>query len=567
MRAQALFAATVVLALAAGCPSRSGSDRAPASGEGSGDPLEGVEPSFTILATTELRGQLEPCGCSTQPHGDIARTAKLLERARERGEVLFVDGGSTLYSSPAVPAERVEQEREKADFIAGLLASQLDAAAVGIGPYDLAEGPDRVRPPRAAVNLPEDGEVELAPPAIATLGDVRVGVFGVVSPRALADLEVDIGDPIAAAAEATSELREQGAEAVLAIAHMTASEAEELATRVDGIDFLLVGQNAPEPDRVEPGARRVGGAWLFQPANRGQVLTQIDVGMSGEGAFTDALGPARARAERARLEAQAEATRENLATWRADPDADPEFVAARERELAELEEEISALEQTPVRIPDDGNWFMVTQVPVTRDLDCQVDVQAEKTALDAAIGEANLELLADREPEPPSDEQARFVGKEACSFCHEEAVEFWRDSAHAAAWDTLETYGKQYDLDCVSCHVTGYDEPGGSTLAHTEGLRDVQCEVCHGPGSLHVAADGNEEPSSLTRTPPDTLCVTCHNEEHSDTFDYVPYLRDVTGEGHGEAFRASLGDGVTGNELRSRALAEAGEGVGEGCLK
>jgi hypothetical protein len=109
----------------------------------------------------------------------------------------------------------------------------------------------------------------------------------------------------------------------------------------------------------------------------------------------------------------------------------------------------------------------------------------------------------------------------------------------------------------VSCHVTGYDKAGGSTVTHNEKLRNVQCETCHGPGSIHVAKEGLEEPLAVRRGTPESTCVTCHTELHSDTFQYQAYLRDIVGPGHGAAAREKLGDGPTGHSLRSAALDKA----------
>ena len=53
------------------------------------------------------------------------------------------------------------------------------------------------------------------------------------------------------------------------------------------------------------------------------------------------------------------------------------------------------------------------------------------------------------------------------------------------------------------------------------------------------------------------MCLGCHTEQHSDTFAYVPYLRDIVGPGHGGARRTALGPGATGHELRTAALARA----------
>ena len=56
------------------------------------------------------------------------------------------------------------------------------------------------------------------------------------------------------------------------------------------------------------------------------------------------------------------------------------------------------------------------------------------------------------------------------------------------------------------------------------------------------------------------LCQQCHSPEHSDTFDYAAYLRDVLGPTHGPERRAALGEGPTGRELRAAGLAAAGGG-------
>src|SRR3954462_10709584 len=73
-----------------------------------------TKPSFTLFALAELRGQIGPCGCTSDPLGDISRTVELVDQARSQGPVLVVDAGYTLYSQSPVPAHLDAQEELKA---------------------------------------------------------------------------------------------------------------------------------------------------------------------------------------------------------------------------------------------------------------------------------------------------------------------------------------------------------------------------------------------------------------------------------------------------------------------
>jgi len=336
---------------------------------------------------------------------------------------------------------------------------------------------------------------------------------------------------------------------------------------------VLVGQNVG--DAGDAGAARpeaVLGAWLVQPADRGQVLAKVDLAVDPSApagtALVDAVGTARAEAVIAELVPQIAALERSLAGWEKDPAADPKFLAEKREELAAKRAERAALAKDPLRKPARGSWFVLERVPVKRKLPCDPKVVAAKTTYDREVGEANLAAARDERPPPVPPGGAGYVGIEECDFCHEEEVALWRRTRHARAFDTLVEVGKQWSRDCIGCHVTGWLEPGGSTLAASEALRAVQCEACHGPAARHVDADGKEKPKSLVRRPDADRCLlSCHTPEHSDTFRYEAYLRDVLDKGHGDKVREELGAGPTGHELRAAALAKAGRDVGAGCRK
>jgi hypothetical protein len=265
--------------------------------------------------------------------------------------------------------------------------------------------------------------------------------------------------------------------------------------------------------------------------------------------FADAAEHARMIA-RADLRA-AQVARE-LERLRADPTADPDFVRAKSAEAERLLVERKALEAAPAT-PPPGPYAVAALVPVKRRIARDPAIATAMKRLDAEVGESNRAAAAAVPPPPAAPGEPRYVGIDDCELCHAAAVKLWKGTVHARAWGELTAVDKQWSYDCIGCHVTGYGKAGGSAMAHVEKLEAVQCEVCHGPGSLHV-----EHPRQVhLTTPSEGDCKGCHTKDHSDTFQFVPYLRDVLGPGHGAKRLAALGAGPTGHELRHGAKERA----------
>lgn len=101
------------------------------------------------------------------------------------------------------------------------------------------------------------------------------------------------------------------------------------------------------------------------------------------------------------------------------------------------------------------------------------------------------------------------VGAEACKTCHPAEYAQWRTTGHATALARLPAKD-QRDRVCRSCHTM---EPGSEDAA----LSGVQCESCHGGGTLYaqryVMKDkvlakllGLDEITKAT-------CLSCHTSE------------------------------------------------------
>jgi hypothetical protein len=381
-----------------------------------------------------------------------------------------------------------------------------------------------------------------------------------------------VDDPIATSKRAVETLRNGGAQIVIGLVQAPSKrDAVALVRDIGGIDLAVAGLGAlaPEPDRIDVEADKVGDGWLVVPGNRGQVISRVDVYVRpGQGPLVDAVGPGAAAGKLGQLDRQIRALEAELARFKQDKDADQAFIATKQRELEQLVADKKRLEATPLEAPASGSFFTLEQVRINKALACSAPVRDAIKSYDLLAGEANVKAAANTPVPPPAKGKPSYVGTEACSDCHQEAVDFWKQTRHAGAWKTLVDRGQQYDYECIGCHVTGWAQPGGSNLAHNENLRDVQCETCHGPGSIHAEKGGLEKPFAVVKNPAPELCASqCHTKEHSDTFQYEAYLRDIVGPGHGAEMRTKLGDGPTGRALRSAALDKAGRALGAGCSK
>lgn len=144
----------------------------------------------------------------------------------------------------------------------------------------------------------------------------------------------------------------------------------------------------------------------------------------------------------------------------------------------------------------------------------------------------------------PAEEIPRYVGTDNCKMCHTSELAgrqyaLWRLDRHSIAFWTLSTpkamhLAKRLKLSiepvhnpqCLKCHTTAFDQPV-SKFSTTFRVEDgVQCEACHGPGSLYSRLDAMLDPAK-SRTqglldPDEKLCRSCHNPE-SPTFKGFDY--------------------------------------------
>ena len=158
--------------LAWGCGSKSSSDAA----------------VVKIVATGNVHGEIEPCGCRV-PLGGLARKATFIHTLRDsKIPYLVVDGGDLFFSKAQLDGDDLATEKIRArTLVEGF--NRIGTDAVAIGEKDLAAGLSFLQSLAEAAQFPllsanltdEQGKLLFAPYTIVQKGELRIGLVGASS--------------------------------------------------------------------------------------------------------------------------------------------------------------------------------------------------------------------------------------------------------------------------------------------------------------------------------------------------------------------------------------------------
>jgi hypothetical protein len=501
-----------------------------------------------LFLLSDVAGALEPCGCTQDQLGGLGHFGAWIQRARAQARVeMIAAAGPLFFMDPKLDTERADQDRAKAETLAQVLRD-LDLVAFAPGTNDWAAGGD------ALAHLTQvTGGAALGPP------DVSPFTVSVVRPVAGSNLKVGfvgVGQlpPDAAArspgegAEAlvrrgVDQAKAQGATVLVALAAVGRGQAKRIADAVPELTAVVVGspQSSGEANTSSPQPERVGDVLIVQAANHLQTVSVLDLYVrDGAGGappgrtitFADGTGLELA-SRREDLTRRIDDLHIKIAAWEREGTVGSADLLARRADLARLEAERAALDERPA--PPSGSFFRYSVKEVRESMGKDPLIEDAMKAYYQHVNERNRIEFADRMPPPVAEGQASYVGVDACSGCHPGPRQVWNATRHAKAYPTLAQQYKEFNLDCVSCHVTGYEKPGGSTVAHVEKLQSVQCEVCHGPGSKHALDPSN--PALIVARPSLSTCLGCHHSPHVEGFDPAARLKDILGPGHGQPAR------------------------------
>lgn len=498
-------------------------------------------PTVRLFVMATVAGALEPCGCQKDMLGGVDHAAALVAKGSQEAKgTLVVGAGPMFFMDPKPHQERKTQDLWKAEALAQSY-KELGLVAWAPGFNDWAQGAatlNKLKEQSGAALLGANlsGQTAGASASVVReVGGVKVALVGAGKPSHLgaAPEGVTTQEVEGSLAKAVKDARAQGAQVVVALVALERGEALRVAERVKGLNLLVVGkpydQGEGNDKPTEPAL--VGGTLVVQTPNHLQAVSQIDLYVRGDSfEFQDASGIAAAE-ERTSLKARIAELQKRISEWEKSGKVKQADLQARKADLAKLEAKLKGL-STP-EPPAKGSFFRYDLAEVRESLGKEQSVADRMLSFYKRVNDHNKEAFKDRKPPALEAGKAGYIGVAKCASCHTEEHNFYKTTSHARAYLTLEKDHKEFNLDCVGCHVTGYEKPGGSTVTHVDGLKDVQCETCHGPGSLH--AEKPEKPGLITLTPSRTLCSSsCHHPPHvNEDWDVNQAWSKIIGKGHG----------------------------------
>ncbi len=165
--------------------------------------------------------------------------------------------------------------------------------------------------------------------------------------------------------------------------------------------------------------------------------------------------------------------------------------------------------------------------------------------------------------------KAEYIGAASCKMCHNttkmgKQYKVWSEGPHAKAFAALASEealalakkagvkgSPQEAAQCLKCHSTAAGLTKAEIPKKMKLENGVECETCHGPGSLHkkmMAKKKGAEGTGLVATTEKT-CVGCHNEE-SPTYKKFEYAKATAAIAHLKPAKA--GAEKTGSEAKPK---------------
>ncbi len=446
-------------------------------------------PAAVLIISGEQEGYLEPCGCSAEQFGGLIRRYDLIERLHNQKWPTAAIELGTLIKDPAGARGGFEQSKYKFDYALKAL-NLLNYDAIALSDQDLKVGvaealgffdnnfmSGKTKIVVANVQPAKEFEKLFRTSVIATAGPVKLGITAVIDPEVIAKLADTDKDSLLPAIRRPDEVLP----GVLA----------KLEAKSDHQVLMVQGSPAL--------------ALRLAEANPG-----FDI-VVATSEYADPLKPEPDRVNGGKTFVVSVGKKGKYVG----------LVGFYPKEPEQMRFELVTLDKTfdgpgaPMKhlIQDEFRGFLKTAGVVEHFV--------RRNFVNGAPG-------------------AVFVGADTCKKCHPKTYDFWSETRHFHAFESLLGDPKpntEFDAECISCHTTGFEyNSGWKSETETPQLMGNQCENCHGPGSKHAEDPDNREIRKLAtitaeQADKNLLCYRCHDEDNSRSFEFAKYWKKIAHKG------------------------------------
>ena len=478
--------------------------------------------------------------------GGLSKKAYQLEKIRKLYEFpqLTVDAGNLLFKHETLAPALVQQMTLTA---AGIIDAYnlMHYNAVAVGKNDLAAGlsflkeqASRSRFPWLSVNLVHKSDKKPIFPAsiIYKFDNFTVGIIGLTGN----DDKVRIKNGEDAVILSWQEVLPDSiadlssrCDLLILLSNNTAKQNQEIAESFEDIHLII--QSSPRSKNSNP--ELINKSLITQTGKQGKYLGwmlidwQKSKTWGRKGAIKEMalkkqeLDGINGRISRIERREKKENLPENSSYQN--------LLLSRDRLLSQiifLENELHDLKNTGHAPATFENNFIALDLNLPDQPDVEKIVKATKQNVNQAGKKIATKAAILRNHKELPIKELVFAGWQVCSQCHGPQTDFWEKTEHFSAYQTLVEQEQQFNLDCLPCHVTAEYETtrisnnDSILLSLPSALRQVGCEVCHGPGKIHAVS---QDPSHISRKPAASICLRCHTPERDEKFNYENDLERI----------------------------------------
>ena len=247
---------------------------------------EVIDNKIIMLLTSNVRGQLDPCGWKANPLGGLPRRFTYIDQIRQSGaDPILLDAGDALFDNYYLLKQKLPSAKLKAKTVVESTA-KMGNYIYNVGKYDFAAGYAFIKELQSSFNtnfissnllIKDTDELAFKNHEIIDINGIKVGVFGITTEIPDEINEIELKDPILTAQSKIKELRPQ-VDLLVMLLNASISEVRNSMESLEGVDYLF---SSRETSRTRPQtSQKEGGPLHYCMGIEGKYIGRFDITIS-----------------------------------------------------------------------------------------------------------------------------------------------------------------------------------------------------------------------------------------------------------------------------------------------